>query len=118
MSIILHITTRESWKTAEPTGVYTTPNLREGGFIHLSTPAQTAGTANLLFEGRRDLVLLVVDTDRLTAELKYEDTEGAGQDFPHLYGPLPCDAVVDVLAFPPGVDGVFRLPETKWWPPA
>ena len=40
------------------------------------------------FVGRDDLVLLEIDTDRLSAELRWED------GFPHLYGPLELEAVV------------------------
>jgi uncharacterized protein (DUF952 family) len=31
-------------------------------------------------------------------EIRYEDLYDAGQEFPHIYGPLNLDAVVDVLA--------------------
>ena len=33
---------------------------------------------------------------RLTAELVFEQLDGAPEPFPHLYGPLNTDAVVDV----------------------
>jgi len=57
------------------------------------------------------LVLLVIDPARLTANVVYEDLYNAGQDFPHIYGPLNLDAVIKVVAFPPEADGTFTLPE-------
>jgi uncharacterized protein (DUF952 family) len=38
-------------------------------------------------------------TDRVPAELRYEAREPAGEEFPHIYGPLPVSAVTNVIAF-------------------
>ena len=40
MSIIFHITTREAWERAQPTGTYRPEAFAADGFIHCSTPAQ------------------------------------------------------------------------------
>jgi uncharacterized protein (DUF952 family) len=64
-------------------------SLAEVGFIHCSFEDQVAGTAQLIYPGRADLVLLTVETDRLDAEVIVED------GFPHIYGELPLGAVVD-----------------------
>lgn len=85
-------------------------SLSEQGFVHLSRPDQIAWVAGQRFAGRTDLVLLVIDADALDAPLLWEDTEGAGQDFPHLYGPLPMAAVRDVRPYRPGPDGTFPDP--------
>ncbi len=68
------------------------------------------GTANLLFRGQRDLVLLVINGDRVTAPIKYEDA-GNGQIFPHVYGPINLDAVVGMREFAPDADGTFSPPD-------
>jgi uncharacterized protein (DUF952 family) len=55
-----------------------------------------------------DFVLLVIDTERLTAPLKWEaSTDALAQLFPHIYGPIDYAAVVDVRAVRRGVDGEF-----------
>ncbi|OSC66735.1 hypothetical protein B5180_29800 [Streptomyces sp. BF-3] len=44
----------------------------------------------------RDLVVLVVDPGRLADPVRYEAMKPGGEEFPHLYGPLPVGAVVEV----------------------
>jgi uncharacterized protein (DUF952 family) len=66
--------------------------------------------ANARFGGARDLVLLCVATERLAAPLRYEPGDpGSDELFPHLYGPLNGDAVLQALPFSEGSDG-FALP--------
>jgi uncharacterized protein (DUF952 family) len=120
MAIIFHITTREAW--AERAGVgncedgvavagaYRTEMLHIEGFIHCSTREQVIEVANARFRGQPGLVLLSINTDRVGAEIRYENLEGGQQMFPHIYGEINSDAVVQVSEFEPGVDGYFALP--------
>jgi len=106
--MILHITTHEAWRQAQEDGVYIPASLKTEGFIHLSTPEQVVATANRFYRGQTDLVLLVVDTERLEPELLYEESE-PGEWFPHLYGPLNLDAVVSVQPISSDPDGYFFM---------
>jgi uncharacterized protein (DUF952 family) len=106
--MILHITTRAQWEAAQAEGIYRGDTLATQGFIHASDPHQVLGVAHHIFAGQSGLVLLCIDPDRLTPELRYEDADG--QRFPHLYGPLNLDAVTQALDFPPNPDGTFTLP--------
>lgn len=108
--MILHITTREDWESAQALGDYRLDTLMAEGFIHCSTPDQVLGPANELYRGREDLILLVIEPSLLAAELVYEDCYEAGQAFPHIYGPLNLNAVTRVIPFPPLLDGTFDLP--------
>ena len=62
------------------------------------------------FRVRQDLVMLCIDSDRVTAPVKYEDLNGEGMLFPHIYGPINTDAVTNVVALPSNADGTFRIP--------
>ena len=103
MPDIFHITTRAEWEAATAAGAYEAPSLATEGFIHLSESQQVQPTANRRFRGATDLVLLRVDTDRVSAPLKYEIGEPTtGEEFPHIYGPLNLDAVTEAIPFPDG----------------
>ncbi|MFD3645511.1 DUF952 domain-containing protein [Streptomyces cyaneofuscatus] len=104
---LLHLAEAPLWEAARGTGTYEMSTrgrtLQEEGFIHLSLPHQLPGVARMLYgdgseggSGGHDLVVLVVDPARLTAPVRYEAMKPGGEEFPHLYGPLPVDAVVEV----------------------
>lgn len=110
MTTILHITHHESWRQARLKGTYHGDTLAAEGFIHCSTPAQVLQVAHARFLGQQGLVLLYIDQGRVTPEVRYENLEGGTDRFPHIYGPLNLDAVIDVADFEPGPDGRFELP--------
>jgi uncharacterized protein (DUF952 family) len=107
--LILHITERNRAYLAKQTGTYRADSLDTEGFIHCSTRDQVIWVANHLYHGKTALVLLVIDPDRVHAEIKYETVEGFGA-FPHIYGELNADAIVQIIDFPPNSDGTFSLP--------
>jgi uncharacterized protein (DUF952 family) len=117
--MILHITTKSDWEKAKQNGEYTSASLKSDGFIHCSTLQQTVDTANLFFKGQNGLVLLSIDENKLTSECKYEDPAGNGEDkhdprfdnlFPHIYGPINIDSIVNIVDFPLNEAGIFELP--------
>ncbi|HEX3713010.1 MAG TPA: DUF952 domain-containing protein [Trebonia sp.] len=116
MSRIYHIATRADWEQAQADGEYTRSSvgktLAEEGFIHASQAAQVTGTANKFYRDvPGDLLLLVIDPGLLRAELRYDDVPGAELPFPHIYGPLNVDAVVEVRPLAPEPDGTFVFTE-------
>lgn len=106
---LFHITTRAAWGAAQERGEYRAPSLETEGFIHLSEDGQWLEVANRVYRGVPDLVLLSIRSDRLRAEVRYEPADGSV--YPHLYGPLEVDAVVDVLDLPRAADGSIGVPE-------
>jgi uncharacterized protein (DUF952 family) len=93
---LFHITTRAAWEHARHAGEYRPASLASEGFIHLSTEAQWRATLDRFYRGVPDLVLLRIDPSRVRAELRYEPADGDA--FPHLYGPLESDAVLEAHA--------------------
>lgn len=119
MPLIYHITPRTDWDAAQANGTYRPASLESEGFIHNSTDVQAPLVANAFYHGRMDLVLLVIDTERLTAKLQWDPPahpepekapEALRGKFPHIYGALNLDAVVEVLDFSPNKNGIFSFP--------
>ncbi len=108
-TMIFHICRREDWEKAATEGVYRASSLETEGFIHCSTPKQLVSTANLLFRGEEGLVLLHIESQKVEAEIEYENTTGGEDLFPHIYGSLNLDAVQKVVDFQPGLDGRFEI---------
>jgi uncharacterized protein (DUF952 family) len=113
MPIIFHITTGNRWELVPEQGAYRSEAFGADGFIHCSTREQVIQVANIRFRGQSGLVLLAIDTDKVKPEIVYENLEGGEQLFPHIYGGLNIDAVVEVLEFAPGEDGYFTLPNAS-----
>ncbi|WP_255413824.1 DUF952 domain-containing protein [Pseudonocardia sp. MH-G8] len=111
---LLHISNPTEWETMRAAGVIAPPSLDEVGFVHLSTPEQVALPANRIYGGRSDLLLLVLDPERIGVEVRFEPgvpTDPESMRFPHAYGPIPTSAVVDVRPYAPGPDGSFGAPD-------
>jgi uncharacterized protein (DUF952 family) len=98
MPFIFRITIKQLWEAAQVRGVFTDASLESEGFIHFSQESQIQQTHSRFYKDKADLVLLTVDTEKLTdpSLLIFEDTAGHGT-FPHLYGPLNLDAVLEVV---------------------
>jgi uncharacterized protein (DUF952 family) len=79
------------------------------GYIHLSRGSQLAETLDKHFSGVDGLMLAAVDLSRLGDAVRWEPSRG-GQLFPHIYGPLPVEAVVSVATLERTPDGAVRLP--------
>ncbi len=109
-AVLVHLCPSDEWSSARIRGELRPESLASAGFVHLSTPEQVHLPANRLFRGRDDVVLLHIDPERLDAPVHWElgvSTDPESMLFPHLYGPLPVDAVISVTSYLPGADGSF-----------
>ncbi len=119
--MIYHLATRKDWNDALEQGAYTATSLEAEGFIHCSTVDQILTVANAFYLDAVEPLLLGIDEEACTAQVRWEppahpsaystpgELDAAGR-FPHLYGPLNPDAVVEVWEMVKGADGLYRLP--------
>jgi len=94
---IYHITTKLEWENALNQGFYAAPSLPVEGFIHCSKLSQVQGVLERYYTGKTDLVKLVIDTTKLTHKLQFDYSSSVNEEFPHVYGVINLDAVVDVI---------------------
>jgi uncharacterized protein (DUF952 family) len=97
MPIIYHVTTKQEWTNAVEQGFYESPSLAAEGFIHCSQENQVAGVLERYFAGQKDLVKLGIDTDKLSSRYVFEWSPSVEDTFPHIYGPINTDAVIEVV---------------------
>lgn len=108
--MIIHIVKKEEWAHAIKQGQYTPKSLKSDGFIHCSTINQVIDVANALYRDDHHLILVCIDSEKVSSEIIYEDLYQSGQLYPHIYGPLNLDAVLKDIDFMQDDQGNFILP--------
>ena len=125
MSHILHLAPAEYFQAIPPDTPYLPIDYERDGFVHCT---QGAGlllrVANAFYKDMPgDFVVLVIDEDRLAAPVKYEPpipVSGGGPIssdailFPHVYGPIDRQAIVDVVGVRRDAHGAFTGYERNW----
>jgi uncharacterized protein (DUF952 family) len=97
------------WQAAEQP--YEPASLADEGFVHCTDGAEElAATANRYYADEHDeLLALVIDLDEVAAPIKIEDPRRV---YPHVYGPIPRAAIVDVLTMARDASGAFVAPQS------
>lgn len=104
---IIHVASKALFTEEIKTGFYGANSIQRCGFVHCSDIDTYYLVAPNFKDDQDQKVILVIDTERLNSEVKWED--GGGLDFPHIYGLITREAIVDVL------DHLWSL-EKEWIP--
>ncbi|GAB3592879.1 hypothetical protein GCM10027446_14250 [Angustibacter peucedani] len=117
---ILHAALPEDWARAREDGSYDVSTrgrtLVDEGFIHASTLAQLPGVLDGFYADVAAVDLLVVDLDLLDhegAQVVWEDVPGADVPFPHVYGVIPAQTVVDVVRLEHEPGTLWSVPDVE-----
>jgi 1,4-dihydroxy-6-naphthoate synthase len=106
---LFHFTSRQALEAARSKGEpLTASSLEAEGFVHGSFADQLAGTLAVHFAAAEAVHLVELDPAALGDALVVEPSRG-GQLFPHVYGPLPLEAIRGEWALERDPDG-WRLP--------
>lgn len=106
--MIYHLATEKDWEAAMSRGTYKIPSLASEGFIHCSTREQLMESARLHFAEHQRLVVLHIVEKRVKELLKWEPSR-EGALFPHIYGPIPVEAIEDLEILVRNADGAWEL---------
>src|SRR3954447_2973844 len=100
---ILHVALPDDWARAAEDGSYDVStrgiSLVDEGYLHASTLAQLGGVLDGYYADVAAVQVLVIDLDRLDHEggqVVWEQVGDVGL-FPHVYGAIPTQTVVDVV---------------------
>lgn len=95
--MIYHVTTKKEWESFHNKDHYAPLAYKKEGFIHNCHLHQLKGVLDRYFAGRTDLLLLLIDEEKLVSPLRHEP--GTGNElFPHIYGTINKDAIRKVFS--------------------
>jgi len=95
---IYHVTTLQEWGAAKIKNEYIPVGYEQDGFIHCSVENQIPGVLDRFYKGQTGLVKLKIEKEKVQRPVLFELAEDLDELFPHIYGPLNIDSVVEVIA--------------------
>ena len=93
---VYKILTTSQWEAIQQNGFtseFASELDKRDGYIHLSQSHQVAPIAQKYFSNMTDGVLLKIDFAKIQPLVKWEPNS-KGEDFPHVYGELPKEAII------------------------
>ncbi len=94
---IYHITTRKEWEDAQKNNEYKPAGFDQDGFIHCSIERQVEGVLDRFYRGKTGLVKLKIEKAKVQRPVLFELATNLNELFPHIYGPMNLDCVVDII---------------------
>jgi uncharacterized protein (DUF952 family) len=95
---IYHVTTQNEWEQAKEIGEYKPAGFEKEGFIHCSIERQVAGVLDRFYKGQSGLVKLKIEKAKVSRPVLFELAADLDELFPHIYGALNLDSVVEVIS--------------------
>ncbi len=94
---IYHVTTQNEWEQAKMNGEYKPAGFDTEGFIHCSIERQVPGVLDRFYKGQTGLIKLKIEKAKLQRPLLFELATDLDELFPHIYGALNLDSVVEEI---------------------
>lgn len=103
--LILHCMKQKLWETMKNEPYIGKPLLEQNPFIHCSDLKYFWRVSPHFDNEQENLVLLVIETEELDVPVKWEDLEGCGRTYPHVYGLIKAEAIKNILPYLKAEDG-------------
>lgn len=104
--VTYHLVPADVWEAQRIGQLYRPEAFPADGFIHCTNGLdQLVIVANMFYTSDpRSFLVLALDVSRITSEVRYDDPD---ELFPHIYGALNTDAVIDQTTIERSLDGTF-----------
>jgi len=96
-----HVLTETAWAAALQGGEHAPPELARDGFLHCCRAEQLQFVLARHFSGQTNLLIITFDPALCSAAVKWVKSEPDQPPFPHLFGAIPCSAVVSAAPISP-----------------
>ena len=111
--IIFHLAPADRWKAWPANEPYVPAEYAADGFVHCTEGEELMlHVANTIYrETQGEFVLLVIAVERLIAPVRWEHPAGDNLAplFPHVYGPINPEAIIEIRRVMRDIDGAFLL---------
>jgi uncharacterized protein (DUF952 family) len=94
---IFHIVTNSQWAAQVENESYTHDSLAAEGFIHCSTQQQLHQTIKRYYADQTTVLVLKIEASKINALIKYELAPSVNEYFPHIFGVINKDAIVEII---------------------
>jgi uncharacterized protein (DUF952 family) len=106
VAVTYHLVPAEIWARADPMVPYEAASLVDEGFVHCTDGADelVATAERHLRDDPRPYVVLTIDLAKVGSPWRYDVP---GSPYPHVYGPIDREAVLQVTPIARGPGGEF-----------
>lgn len=91
--LIYHIILPQDLDEVSKGDSYAAASLADEGFIHCSFERQLAGVIERYYADQKKLVVITIDTERLTSPLVVEPSTN-DEEYPHIFGEINREAMI------------------------
>ena len=105
--LILHCIKKKLYEEMKNEKYFGASLLGANKFIHCSSIEYFWRVSPHFDHETEELVLLLVETELLNVPVIWEDLEGCGREYPHIYGVIKQEAIRSVLPYYKNPDGTW-----------
>lgn len=105
--MIIYTATPEEWDKIKTQTEFKSHDYDKEEFIHCCYPNQTTWVLNKHYRNEEKVIILTIDPKLLKSKWLSEDLKGKGEEFPHVYGSINVDSIIEVFEISPSKDGLF-----------
>lgn len=106
--LIFHLVSKRKWKEWQQNGYYK-PQTGEDNedWIECYTAANVEKIANQHFRSRKHILMLVINTPRLSSKIELREKEGI--QYPMIERRINLDAIIDKISLVPDENGFYEI---------
>jgi len=103
--LLFYLVTKRKWMENNQNGRFKPDDFDSTGTMRLISPEVIESAANSNFTGRKKVLLLVIDTNRVSGKIR----KGEERGIYILEKPLNSDAILDKIELNPDPNGLFEI---------
>lgn len=106
--LIFHLVSKRKWKEWQKNGYFRPQTMEDDDeWIECYTALNVENIANQNFRNRKHILMLVINTQRLSSKVKVREKDGTY--YPMIEKRINLDAIIDKIGLVPDEDGCYEI---------